>query len=200
VSPDSPAFDVLQNLGMIDEEGNPTFPNDPDDPLYPYSVAADGSRLSHVVRAEHGMNLPQAGEAYVEDRLELRHTSDGVMAVTDEGDGFQAERIHPVLIEDVRGTVVGNDPHSDGGRAHYKRILSMKVFDSVDDGSPSPGPRFEVVDTVQSSSEADTLALCRLFKITNPSTGAPAYTFGVSKEGRVFLWMGKSQTGEEKRA
>jgi hypothetical protein len=70
----------------------------------------------------------------------------------------------------------------------------MRVFDDPDQGSPSLSPTLEPVDTITSQTEANTKALCRLFKVQSP-TSSNQYVFGISKEGRVFLHIPKSQTG-----
>jgi hypothetical protein len=184
----SPAYTNLLNLGLITPAGTQNFPDDPTDPFYPFVVHPDGQRASYVVTGEHSASFSQANDCYVEDRVEIRHTSDGTMAVTADGDGVQIDPIgYPQgFIEDVRGTVVGNDPYTDSGRALYKRILTMRVFDSPDDGYPSGGPKLEPIDTVVSQSDADTKALCRLFRVQSP-TNSNQYAFGITKEGRVML-------------
>lgn len=196
----STAFDKLTEFGLIDKNGKPIFPSDPNDPVpggasyYPYTVAPDGQRISYVTYGEPEIGFDQTDQCYVEDRREIRHTHDGIMAVTEEGDGVQIDKVPPILIEDVYGTVVGNDPYSQAGRSLYKQILTMRVFDSPDDTIPSPAPKFEPVDTVTSQNEADTKALCRLFRIFSPTSGNQ-YAFGITKEGRVFVHIPRSLTG-----
>lgn len=189
----SPAYNKLLEFGLITDAGIQNFPDDPDDPYYPYIVHPDGQRASYIVTGEHSASFSEAFDCYVEDRVEIRHTSDGTMAVTAEGDGIQ---IDPVgfpqsFIEDVRGTVVGNDPYTESGRSLYKRILTMRVFDSPDDAAPSTGPKLEPIDTVVDQSSSDTKALARLFRIQSPSN-SNQYAFGITKEGRVFLHVPKS--------
>ena len=186
IDPVSPAFDVLSGFGMIDSTGKVTIP-DQTQPIYPFVVMPDGRRQSYVVHGTHDLRWDQNNEGYVEDRRELFHTSDGVMAVSEEGDGIQVDNLlDRIFIEDVAGTVVGNDPYSDPGRALYKRILSMSMFNSVDD-MEKPQAELFAVDTAQTPSLSDTIALARLFKIKCPNDDARQYTFGITKEGRVFL-------------
>lgn len=184
----SPAYDQLLAEGLVNADGTKSFPDDPNDPFYPYVVHPDGQRSSYVVTGEHSQSFSEAFDCYVEDRREIRHTSDGTMAVTADGDGVQIDPagFPQLFIEDVVGTVVGNDPYTVPGRANYKRILSMRVFDSPDEAAPSTGPKFDPIDTVMSQSDADTKALCRLFRVQSPSN-SNQYAFGISKEGRVFL-------------
>jgi hypothetical protein len=194
VSNGSPAYNNLLGFGLINVDGTTTFPNDPTDPLYPFVVTPDGQRISYIVHGEKDFSFSQTDQCYVEDRIELRHTHDGIMAVTEEGDGVQIDPVQPVFIEDVKGTIVGNDAYTNAGRALYKQILTMRVFDSPDDGAPSSGPKFEPVNVITSQTEADTKALARLFRIQSP-TNSNQFVFGVTKEGRLFVHIPKTQTG-----
>jgi hypothetical protein len=193
----SPAHAKLLEFGLIREDGSPTFPNDPAAPFYPFVVTPDGQRVSYVTDGEPEFSFSESDQAFVEDRMELRHTYDGVPAVTEEGDGVQIDqaRSNEVLITRVYGTVVGNDAYSESGRSTYKQVLKMKLFDSEDDGSPSAGPRFEPVDTLTGVTEAHTKALAHLLQVNNPTTGVPAYCFGIQKDGRTFLHVAKSKSG-----
>lgn len=206
IAPDSPAFQTLLDQGLIkiDSDGNgvPSFPTDPNDGDWhgwPFVVTPDGQRISYITQGDHSDDFSQTDLCYVEDRVELRHCSDGVMAVTEEGDGIQIDTVHPVMIEDVKGTVVGNDPHSDDGRLLYKQILKMRVFDDQDQVVPSSGPKFEGVDMVQHHTQADTMALSRLFRVISPTSGNQL-AFGITKEGRVFCHIPKSLDGETQDA
>ena len=186
IDPTSPAFDVLSEFGLVDSTGKVTIP-DQSDPVYPFAVTADGRRQSYVVNGTHDLRWDQYDECYVEDRRELYHTHDGVLSVTEEGDGIQVDNpLKRIFIEDVFGTVVGNDPYSDPGRTLYQRILSMRMFSSVDD-MEQPQAELFAVDTAQEPSLADSVALARLFRIKCPTDDAKQYTFAITKEGRVFL-------------
>jgi hypothetical protein len=199
VKPGSPAYEKLLQFGLVNASGKVTFPNDPSDPFYPFVVTPDGQRISYIVQGEHSQSFAETDQCYVEDRKEVFHTHDGVMDVTEEGDGVQVDSPSRVIIEDVLGTVVGNDPYTSAGRALYKRILTMRTFDSPDQGAPSAFPKLEPVDTITSQTEADTKALARLFRVQSP-TSSNQYAFGITKEGRVFLHVPRSLTGttEEK--
>lgn len=195
----SPAYDKLLEFGLINSQGFPTFNNNPysdsiNDPYYPFVTTSDGQRISYIVHGEHNNSFSQTDVCYVEDRVDLRHTSDGIQTVTEDGDGFQIDNVSPSYIEDVKGTVVGNDPHSEAGRGLYKRILKMDIFNNPEQGGPSTGPRFEPIDTITDQYEADTKALARLFRIQSP-TSSNQFVFGVSKEGKVSLHVPKTQVG-----
>lgn len=196
VSKESVAFSKLREFGLLNHDGTPAEPisTSPDVPFYPFVVLSDGQRASYSVLGEHENSLADTDQCYVEDRVEIRHTSDGIMAVTDEGDGVQIDPIPPILIEDVKGTVVGNDPYTESGRSLYGRVLTMRVFHDPDQGSPSPGPIIEPVNTLTSQTEADTRALCRLFRVQSPN-GANQYAFGITKEGKILLHVPMTTTG-----
>lgn len=190
------AYSKLLEFGLINPDGTPVeaVGTDPDDPFYPFVVLPDGQRSSYVVSGEHDQSFAETDQCYVEDRADLRHTSDGIMAVTEDGDGVQIDQVPPVFIEDVKGTVVGNDPYTEPGRALYKRVLKMRLFDGPDQQSNATSPAFEPADTTTGQTEADTQALARLFRIQSPTT-SNQFVFGISKEGRVFLHVPKTRSG-----
>jgi hypothetical protein len=196
VEPGSEAWEKLLEFGLINPDGTPVdaVGSDPEDPVYPFVVLPDGQRSSYVVLGEHDQSFADTDQCYVEDRADLRHTSDGIMAVTEDGDGVQIDQVPPVFIEDVKGTVVGNDPYTEAGRSLYKRVLKMHVFDDPDQQSNASSPSLQPVDTTTSQTEADTQGLARLFRIQSPTT-SNQYVFGVSKEGRVYLHIPKTKTG-----
>ena len=208
----SPAYDLLVDngdngpgFGLIKKDGAANFEEGVSpsgsaglvDPVYPPVTTSDGQRISYVVHGEHSLGFADTAFAYIEDRTELRHISDGVMAVTEEGDGFQIDPPFPAYIEDVMGTVVGNDFHSDAGRPLYKRVLGMKVFSSPAQKVPSDGPIFEALDTVTRLGVMDALGLARLFRINCPQPNSSnQFAFGISKEGRVMCHIPSTRFGE----
>ena len=194
ISKDSPAYPILLEFGLIDAAGKKTFPDNPEEPFYSHVVTPDGQHIAYIVHGEHNHTFSSAHLCYVEDRKEIRHLSDGIMAVTEEGDGFQIDPPYPIFIEDVMGTVVGNDFHSSGGRPLYKHPLKMAVFKNLEQGAPSDGPTFEAVDTIQDLDIMDDIGLARLFRVMSPH-GSNQYAFGVSKEGRVYVHIPKSRVG-----
>lgn len=195
ISQDSPAYEILLNFGLINEDGTKNFDDPLDFPTYPYVVPSDGQRISYVTQGEVETSFAETQFCYVEDRMELRHISDGIQTVNEEGDGFQIDPPFPVFIERVDGTVVGNDFHSEAGRPLYKRILTMKVFSDVNQKFPSDGPTFEAIDTVTDYAQVDSKSLAHLYRILSPN-GSNQYVFGINKEGRVFLHVPKSRSGD----
>ena len=190
----SPAFKILRNFGLIDEQGKRVANYNDTYLEYPYIVAADGQRINYISTGENTNSFAESSFAYVEDRMELRHYSNGVMAVTEEGDGFQVDYDKETYIEDVHGTVVGNDFSTDAGRPLYKKILRMKVFPDPLVGEVSPNPIFEPVDNFYEHDIIDQIALARLYRIQSPKS-SNQYAFGISKEGRVFIHVPASQVG-----
>lgn len=91
-------------------------------------------------------------DALSEYRVEVTHSSRGLLPVTEQTDGFDAERLptqtptdgNPLggsaaapYVEWVLGSVVGNDPYSLTGRPLYGLPLAPVIFSP--DGSVSPG-------------------------------------------------------------
>lgn len=201
----SPAYDTLLRFGLIKADGtanfeegvSPSGSSGLSDPVYPPVTLSDGQRVSYVVHGEHSFGFADTLYSYVEDRRELRHISDGIMAVTEEGDGFQIDSPFPAYIEDVVGTVVGNDFSSDAGRPLYKRVLGMRLFTSPSQKIPSDGPVLEAVDTVMRLGVMDAVGLARLFRINCPQPGSSnQFACGITKEGKVMIHVPKTQFGE----
>jgi len=216
----SPAYDILLSFGLIKEDGSPNFVvstsshllaqsllgidvseffngtiDMPMVPNYPYVVHPDGQHASYIVKGSATDGFNTTPEAYTEDRLEMRMTDDGVMKVTDEVDGFQIDPPYPVFIEDVKGTVVGNDFHTASGRSNYGRVLGMKIFNSSKDKKLADRPVLEPIDVITRLEDLDFTSLARLFAIRHPTT-SNQYVFGVTKEGRVMLHVPAAQHGE----
>ncbi len=82
-------------------------------------------------------------EATTEYRIELNHTTDGTLPVTEQTDGIDIDRIpnerggtdKANYIEWVLGTVVGNDAFSESGRKLYGKPLYANDFGFIDDAS-----------------------------------------------------------------
>jgi hypothetical protein len=194
ISKDSPSYPVLLSFGLIKEDGSKNFPDDPNNPFYPNVVTSDGQHVAYIVHGEHDQSFTDTSWCYIEDRVELRHISDGIMTVAEEGDGFQVDPPFPVFIEDVRGTVVGNDFHSEAGRPLYKHVLGMRIFNSIDQSTVSDGPKFDAIDTIQDLGIMDDVALARLFRVISPNS-SNQYAFGITKEGKVLLYIPKTRVG-----
>lgn len=72
-----------------------------------------GKRVLHINKSGEALDKEEL-EALVEYRIEVNHTSDGTLPVTEQTDGFDADRLlgedSRPLTEFVLGSVVGNDP------------------------------------------------------------------------------------------
>lgn len=137
----------------------------------------------------------EKSNSYTEYRVEVCHTSDGKLPVTEQTDGFDSERLPSGIviggkngrpstfpyIENVIGTVVGNDPYSVYGRSRYGYPLTPRVFDEVGDVSPS----MEVAMDGEIGSQAATY-----FRLTPPIPEVERDTFwSLTKDGRLFGYI-----------
>ena len=82
--------------------------------------------------------------AFSEYRIEVAHTSDGTLPVTEQTEGFDIDRLPKTpnpqtssgvssqvpVVEVVYGTVIGNDPFSSEGKKTYGLPLTASVFSS----------------------------------------------------------------------
>ncbi len=160
--------DELINAGLIGEDGKPyNLLNKA--VVFPYQILPDG-RKQHIV-TDHGgrsdTTTSSQYEIFVEDRMEMPHKSDGVVEITREVDGFDADKPR-FFIERVYGTVVGNDPYTKRDRAKYGKVLRPVVFANLTDGVGSARPRMEVCPP----KHFDSLAAAYLFRMRPPTRAA----------------------------
>lgn len=143
--------------------------------LYRVGLSARGEVDNAVSSALQGQeSLPPA--ALTEWRLEMTHTADGTLPVTEQTDGLDAEKLpsrdpsdgdalsggHQTFIEHVLGSVVGNDPFSLLGRPLYGLPLKPVVF--TDAGEVNPAMISAVGSGLQDHAAT-------LFRITPPVPG-----------------------------
>lgn len=160
------------------------------------SEAVYGGKAMYRVSAE-GTNAvtDREADALTEYRIEVAHTSDSTLPVTEQTDGFDADRLpgsparlpsalnnssaNP-FIEFVLGSVVGNDAFSTAGRGLYGIPLMASIFDDPNTSVASPSIG------VGSSDMGEHAAT--LFKVTpfNDRSASPTF-WSVSKDGRVKL-------------
>jgi hypothetical protein len=146
--------DVLRRGLYIDEEGQ----------IYDSLVTPDatyGGKTMFRVSTDPNLNgiLDPSADVFTEWRVEVSHTSDGTLPVTEQTDGVDIDRINnssPQLGADgtgdpnplirsanarmvsmVMGTAIGNDPIND--RENYGRPLVPSLFDK--NGAFAPGIR-----------------------------------------------------------
>ncbi len=200
----------LQDAGPGDTRGvEPRFANLDgellelfnDEVNFPTVTYANGRKVHYppTIRASSVDDADSGADAFVEDRLELSHTTDLTQEVQEEIDGFSIDRRLP-YIERVYGTIVGNTLNSTDGQRKYAQILKPRLFE--DFRSHRIGKMtLEAVDRRPTSpdSEVNTLAGAHLFRVRPPEGTrgeGNAYTFAVSKQGKVFLSVPGS-TNEE---
>lgn len=163
------------------------FNNETEFPAVTYSTG----RRVHYVPTSPAVSIedPDAGaDAFVEQRLEISHTSDLTQEVLEEIDGFALDRRMP-YIESVLGTVVGNDLNSTRGQRQYGRILKPRVFSDFTSNQPGKFSLDEVDrQPTAPDVEAWTSAGAFLFKIRPPrAVGENQFVAAVSKQGKLFL-------------
>lgn len=161
------------------------------------SVTFGNGRRAHYPSTLNAVNFedPESGagaEPYTEHRLEMFHTTDLVQEVREEIDGFQMDR-RPLYIEQVFGTVVGNDTSSEDGLRQYGQLLRPKLFPDFLATGPATFSMEPIKRTPLDDSEAYTTAAAYLFRLTPPTNpaGKPetisACAMAVSKQGKLFV-------------
>jgi len=191
-------YEILKRGLLIDDEGQVLdIERSVSDAIYGgksiYRVSVDSGKDGFPLNAELGTT--QAGRALSEMRFELNHTTDGQLPVTEQTDGFDAERL-PVtqgdiadslgmnrpFIEWVMGSVVGNDAYGKEGSQDYGMPLKATIIDAS--GRVAPG-----IGSAIGSPIGEHLAT--LFKMSPPFSGGGTPTFwGTQKDGRVKVSIG----------
>lgn len=135
--------------------------------------------------------------ALTEHRIEVTHTSDGTLPVTEQTDGFDADRLpsrapsdgdplsggNSPFLEMVLGTVVGNDPFSFNGRGLYGLPLRPVVF--TDSGEISPS----ILSAVGFNLRDHAATLFRLTPpVPGPSANGSTFT-SFTKDGRFKAFI-----------
>ena len=204
-------YQFLRNGGIINEAGQVV------DDSYQTDTQYGGKGIYRVAQSKEKINA--AGKAdqptMTEYRVEVCHTSDGRLPVTEQTDGFDAERlpqtdtINPFgnglgpntpFIESVLGTVVGNDPYSLNGRAQYGLPLVAKVFDGN-----QPVPRLDAITLAPVGSGAATTPVSEqaatLFRLIPPIAegGTPTW-WSLNKQGQFKASIGGDPKGNSLEA
>ena len=138
-------------------------------------------------------------------RLEVNHTADGRLPVTEQTDLFDADRLPDTspdaagnngipsnmpFIEFVMGSVVGNDPYSQTGRGKYGVPIIPRIFDGDE-----MNPRLEaakLVDVESSVEAPDPMGkhAASLFRLSPPINEAPDTFWAVNKDGQLMAHLG----------
>jgi hypothetical protein len=157
--------------------------------------------------------LDAGASTLTEYRIEVAHTSDGRLPVTEQTDMFDAERlpgeeqtakgreIPPGMpfIEWVLGSVVGNDPFSPDGRKQYGMPLKAVIFDGN-----TPNPRLEPAKIALAGSGASPTPLAEqaasLFRVSPPLGDTSGTFWSVNKGGQLRAFIGGDPKGNSVEA
>jgi len=165
VNTSHPAFDILDDWDWFDDDYN-LLP-EVNFKEFPTCVLPNGKRY-YVVPASTDYNSPYDKQtfSYVEDRLEINHTSDGILQVSEGVDGIEVDYDYP-LIERVYGTYVGNSIYTDKDRVNYGKVLRPILFGGKDsvpgDITPSLVPCARGTDN-----EDERLAAAFVYRLIRP--------------------------------
>lgn len=199
---DMDPYQFLRRGGYIDDEGMAVDDRHINDAVYA------GKNIYRVLGDSPDNGVLQPGAAVLtEHRIEVAHTSNGLLPVTEQTDGFDAERLPPSdpdtpgtsssrpFIEWVMGSVVGNEPFSARGRREYGVPLMTQVFDDMGGLGPRIGP-VRIGSTLQGTGGTPLGEhAATLFKLT-PITGGLAPTWwSVNKQGQVRASISGPTTG-----
>ena len=173
--------DVLKRGLFIDQDNNVY-----DDKVIP-EVVYGGKPYQRVTQGP-------TGQTYSEYRIEVAHTTDGTLPVSEQTDGLDIDRLLPntplndeaidatnrspnaPMVEFVLGTAIGNDPTGD--RGSYARPLKPQVF--TKDGQVSAS----IVPADDDDPETDHAAF--LVRVKNPVDLKAPDAFMAITKGGVF--------------
>lgn len=133
-------FTFLTRGGLIDDRGYAVPSGLP-------SATYNGKPVYRVGTSQDNGFVNPDVPVFTEHRIELTHTSDGRLPVTEQTDMFDADRLPDAgptvnggkkqpFFEQVFGTVVGNDPFSEEGQNQYGLPLTANVLS--EEGNPFP--------------------------------------------------------------
>ena len=198
---DDPYIDpyrFLQQGGFIDETGYVV-----DGRWRPDAVCGGKPIFRVAAESRANAHIDAGQETQTEYRIELTHTSDGRLPVSEQTDMFDAERLpdstpdkpqeglptNVPFIEWVMGSVVGNDPFSQQGRPAYGIPLQPIVFEGA-----SPAPRLEAVKLPAEGSSATGTPLeehaATLFRLLPPSGRGAESFVSFNKKGQLKAAIG----------
>jgi hypothetical protein len=179
--------DILTRGLFVDGDGNAV------DGLVVPEVVYGGKSIHRVESTVNGVGT---GQTYSEYRIEVAHTTDGTLPVTEQTDGVDIDRLLPAppsegidstnrsqnapMVEFVLGTAVGNDPTGD--RDSYAHPLKPVVF--TKDGKVSAA----IVPATADDPTTDHAAF--LIRVRNPvDTHAPSAFMAITKGGTLKTYF-----------
>ena len=177
-------YEFLPAGMFIDQEGNAQ-------PVFEADAIYGGKAIYRLSSSGTNATVDTGSETFTEYRIEVSHTTDGTLPVTEQTDGFDANRLpegnpdDPAPLDDsidtpfidfVLGTVAGNDPYSEKGRTTYGIPLRPVIFDG-DDRSPA------LVSGIGSDMGSHSATL---LQVKPPLVaGSPSF-WSVTKDGRLL--------------
>jgi hypothetical protein len=190
-------YEFLQRGGFIDSTGFVV-----DDKHLPTALYGGKPILRVAAQTRANPVLDPDAPTLTEYRVEVTHTSDGRLPVTEQTDLFDAERLPGVnpssiqglppnmpFIEWVMGSVVGNDPFSQTGRAKYGLPLKAIIFEG-----DRPVPRLEAIPLPRNANnQTKPVSLgdhaATLFRLSPIAGGADTF-WSVNKKGQMRASLG----------
>ena len=206
-------FVFLQWGGLIDTAGYRTedgFPGGLSNTvyggkaMYRVGLKPDGT-LDNAIARSTNINTPPV-ESLTEYRIEVTHTSDGTLPVSEQTDGFDSERLptsaptsgSPLgqgkqpFLEWVMGSVVGNDPYSFNGRPLYGVPLKPQVRDASGNVSPA------MVSALTSPLKDHAATLFRVISQVPGPNGTTSSSFtSFTKDGRFKAYLAGTPVSAE---
>ena len=169
-------YTFLYDAGLIDAGGN-----DLTDPRKEVYGGKSVLRLD-----ERGNNTFTGGSnALTEYRIELSHVHDGTLPVTEQTDGFDADRVPlpgsepTTYIEWVLGSVVGNNPHVNNGS-----LYGVPLIPKLPEGT--------LVGGLDADLGEHMATLMKLVPVS-PSEDAPTW-MGLNKAGAFKAYIGNTES------
>jgi len=194
-------YKFLQRGGLIDEAG---YVQDVNQITAVSDAVYGGKPIFRVANQGTQNTVTEANTpTLTEYRIEVAHTSDGRLPVTEQTDMFDAERLldripgipgatspNTPFIELVLGSVVGNDPYSAKGQQMYGLPIVPIVFEGN-----TPVPHLEAAKITSSGDGNVPTPLkdqaAMLFRMAPPTPEATAPTFwAVNKQGQYRGYIG----------
>lgn len=173
----------------------------------PSDASYGGKAIYRVSKDGSNATIDPLADALTEYRVEVAHISDGTLPVTEQTDGFDADRLPDTIprlpsaqnnaiaapfMEFVMGSVIGNDPFTMSGKSLYGLPLRSSIFESANATQASP-----VLGSGVGWDMADHAAF--LFKISPPESQDQPSFWTVTKDGRVkssVVGSGKDYSAE----
>jgi hypothetical protein len=200
LDPDIDPFEFLRRGGFIDEAGFRLDPRVTPDAVY-------GGKPMFRVSSRRGENTARTTDeqTLTEYRIEVSHTADGTLPVTEQTDMFDADRlprsdnevsdpggIKTPFIEFVLGSVVGNDPFTAYGKERYGLPLVVEVIDPSGQANPR-------IDSVQVDERGFLNPIeehaATMFKLSPQGAGGPDTFWSVNKGGQLKAAISGPESG-----